>query len=123
MAYLRMREGRDFEIEGLIKSKTEQNRDSFAFNVLLAQSYFKQGKLAEASALYKALIETDPKLSLGYSLAGEIDRQQNRAEVAMQNFQKALELNPMDITALRGLSQLGRGDRVNALLLQSLIPF
>lgn len=123
MAFRRYGEGKDFEIETLLKSKVDQNQNSVAFNLLLAQSYAKQGKLAEARQLYAQLTQAEPKLSLGYSLQGDVALKMQQEEKALELYRKALKVDPYDVTALQGLSRLGRAEGVNELLLQSLLPF
>lgn len=121
MAYLRMREGRDFEIESLIKSKAAENPTSVAFAVLLAHSLTKQSKNMEALQSLDAALKDQKSPSFVNALAGEILEQLKQPAAAQ--YQKALEKNPLDLGAVRGLSRLGEGASISFATYAPFLPF
>lgn len=123
MAYLRLKEGKEIEIENLIKSKAEENRQSLALNVLLGISYMKQGKFRDAESALKPLVETQKAPAFVYSLFGDCMTALGDGKQGIQLYQRALALNPRDLGALRGLAKAGQGASIQWDKFRDLLPF
>ena len=123
LAYLRLKEGKELEIEGLIKDQAKENPKSFAFGALLGLSLMRQGKVEEAIEVYKITSQNYRKLSFVWSWLGEGYAGIKDDAKAIENFTKALRINPHDLVAQKGLMKMGKGNLVNTTALIPMLPF
>ena len=118
--YLRWREGQMNELVETLKDLRE--RGSFALNLMLGKAYWKLRKKEFAEKYAKALIEFSDR-SEGMALSGELlmdlPEKQQEAKAA---FQSALKIDPLDLTALRGMQRISPQAAIQPDLLKKL-PF
>lgn len=67
-----------------------------------AEDYFKRGNYAQTTLELREGLQADPKHSRCHSLLGMVYLQQKQATMAKIHFNKALELDPQNATALEG---------------------
>ena len=60
----------------------------------LGNAYMYQNKIAEATDTFKSLIETAPDNPVGYYRLGVLQRRLRQYDAAMDNFEKAMSINP-----------------------------
>ena len=103
--YLRWKDGQPNELVDALKDL--RDRSGYAINLMLGKSYAKLRRRDLAEKHFRALIESFPNRSEGYSLLGDflIDQPELVAEAKTQ-FQQALKKDPLDILALRGMQHL-----------------
>ena len=65
-----------------------------------------QGKVAEAVEVYKLAVAMYPNSASGYSSLGAAYQKAGQKSLAVQNFRRALELDPQDYFAMDQLSAL-----------------
>lgn len=68
--------------------------------IKLANTYFNFSRFQEAAGLCREIIDIDPGYSRAFILLGKIDLNRNRFNGALENFKRALELEPRN-TALK----------------------
>ena len=102
--------------------KDLRERGSFALNLMLGKAYWKLRKKEFAEKYAKALIEFSDR-SEGMALSGELlmdlPEKQQEAKAA---FQSALKIDPLDLTALRGMQRISPQAAIQPDLLKKL-PF
>ena len=90
----------------------------------LAMQRLQAGQLAEAEAIYRQILETDPDHPEALHYLGVIALQEGRAEDAAGLIERASALNPEDADALNNLGQeyesLGRPDDAVAVYRQAI---
>jgi tetratricopeptide (TPR) repeat protein len=106
MGYHRFKEGRHAEVIELLKELARE-RSSFAVNMLVGKAQLKVGRRDEALKFFEQITAAEPSRSEGWSLLGDLQLQRGQGEEARKNLRNALQRNPGDILALRGLEQLG----------------
>lgn len=106
MGYHRFKEGRHAEVIELLK-ELARDRSSFAVNMLVGKAQLKVGRRDEARKYFEQITAAEPSRSEGWSLLGDLQLQRGQGEEARKNLRNALQRNPGDILALRGLEQLG----------------
>lgn len=86
-------------------------------NALLGNIKIADRQFTVARAIYEDLVRQDPNNPVAYYRLGLIDRSENRLEPALENFNKALEINPnlMDVFSNIISIHAGRGNHKKAL--------
>jgi len=64
----------------------------------VALTHHREGRLAEAEALYREIIATLPDQPDAWHLLGVLDQQRGRADEALVNIGKAIDIRPTDAT-------------------------
>ena len=67
-------------------------------------NYFKSGKYVEAAAEFQALVDSSPEYDYGYFILGLSFLQLGKAQDALNNFQKAIDLNGDKFEYHKGLA-------------------
>ena len=85
--------------------------------LLLGNAYMYQNKIAEADDTFKSLIETAPDNPMGYYRLGVLQRRLHQYDAAMDNFEKAMSINPKLIDVFTNIIrvQAARGEYTPAL--------
>ena len=90
----------------------------YDINFYLAAAYYKNGQLKEAKDTYDAVIDLDSRDAIAYELRGKICLEMGQYEKAMEDFDRAIELEDKDYDMLleiykvletEGYAQAGRG--------------
>ena len=88
--------------------------------VPLAETYRQMGLLDDALEVVQKGLETLPGLGVGYVCLGRIQTQRGALREAEAGFSKALELDPKNVSALKGLARVstlaGKKERARELL-------
>jgi predicted Zn-dependent protease len=106
MAYHRWKEGRFADVIELLKGVNREPK-SYAIPLMLGKAFAKMGRLKEARQQFELMTRNIPDHSDGWAHFGETLLAQKRLEDAKRNLEAALQRDPYDLTALRGLSRLG----------------
>lgn len=87
--------------------------------VSLAESYRQMGLLAEALEVATRGVQALPSFSPGYTVLGRIQVQNGNLDAAAAAFERALLIEPENLTSLKGLARvrMQQGDRAQALKL------
>lgn len=112
LAYVRFREGKDAEVLDLISSRVKEAQDSYAFNLLMGKALARQGKFQLAARHFQQMANKSPDRSDGWALLGEATLASGNDKDATKYFQTALEKNPANLRAMRGLARLGKLDHL-----------
>jgi Tfp pilus assembly protein PilF len=83
--------------------------DHYVSEVLLndlGYEYLEQGKLAAAIAVFRITVEQFPESSNAYDSLGEAYLKNGQRELARQNYQRSLDLDPGNENAAKVLAQL-----------------
>ncbi len=103
------------------KEATFQDFFNLSDDVLLAWAnqgylFYKQGKYEEAEVIFKGLVTLNPKVAYYHTALGSLYEAQERYDEAVEEFNKALEIDENDICALvnRGEISLRKGDVLKA---------
>ena len=123
LAFMKLRDGKEFEIENIIKAKTEANSMNFALNALLGISYLRQNKATSAAKHFKRLTTPHGTISSSWTWLGQSEIELGNEEKGIKYFSKALSINSRDINALNALAKIGAGDKVKTHDLVKLLPF
>lgn len=119
MGYLMWKEGKLAEIVDLLR---DRERSSYAVNLLLGRAQLKLGRTDVAAKHFEGMTLANPARSDGWAWLGDIQLAQGKTDAAAGNFQEALRRDPLDLTALRGLNRMKRGEEALAGL-PKLLPF
>ncbi len=90
----------------LTHGKTHPEFDEKKMNRLLAECYMRMGNLDEACRVYSILAVSDPKEVYPYLQIGKIEQQRGKREKAIQQFEKALTVEPGNVPALKELGKI-----------------
>jgi len=74
----------------------------------IGMEYAKQSKFAEALAALDKAAALDPRFEITYSYRGNVYSMMGNAPKAIEDYRRALEINPEDQTARQGLARLGK---------------
>ncbi len=87
-------------------------------NYYLAAAYYKNGQMKESESTYDAIIDLDSRDAIAYELRGKVRLEMGRYEEAMEDFDRAIELEPKDYDMLleiysvldkEGYAEAGKG--------------
>ncbi len=67
------------------------------FKITLAFKLFQMGRIEEAEELGLEIVKTDDKSSRGFILLGSIEEKKNNIKKALENFEKAMNLEPNNV--------------------------
>lgn len=96
----------------------------FDINYYLAAAYYKNGQLKESEHTYDTIIDLRSRDAIAYELRGKIRLEMGRYEEAMEDFDRAIELEKKDYDMLleiykvlesEGYAEAGKGYLENAL--------
>ena len=109
-------------IEAFLQSLESSNGiiDSMDYDVnyYLAAAYYKDGQLKESESTYDAIIDLDSQDAIAYELRGKVRLEMGQYEAAMEDFDRAIELESKDYDMLleiysvlenEGYGEAGRG--------------
>ncbi|MBI5207051.1 MAG: redoxin domain-containing protein [Candidatus Firestonebacteria bacterium] len=85
--------------EKVAEKKYEPDLDA-GRNYKLAIAVLQRGNIDKAIEYLSVAVQKDPKYPLPYALLGKLYTQTQKTDKAMQNYQKALELDPLDTDTL-----------------------
>jgi len=71
--------------------------ENLQFKITLAFKLFQMGRTEEAEALGREIVEADEKSSGGFILLGSIEEKKDDFKEAVENFEKALRLEPNNV--------------------------
>ncbi len=100
IAYFKLKEGKEAEIEALLLEKTRDNENNFASSVLLGQSYLKQGKYKEAAIAYTQMTKEYSNFSYAWSWLGLSVLSLGNKGQSLDFFKNARKRNPLDSVVL-----------------------
>lgn len=90
----------------------------YDINYYLAAAYYKSGQLKESESTYDSIIDLESQDAIAYELRGKVRLEMGRYEEAMEDFDKAISLEPKDYDMLleiykvlenEGYGEAGRG--------------
>ena len=96
----------------------------YDINYYLAAAYYKNGQLKECETTYDSIIDLDSRDAIAYELRGKVRLEMGRYEEAMEDFDRAIELEEKDYDMLleiykvletEGYGEAGRAYLDNAL--------
>jgi arylsulfatase A-like enzyme/Flp pilus assembly protein TadD len=80
--------------------------DNHHLKINLASELFSQGQLVEAQRLIGEIIKHDPQHTAAYILGGRLEERRGRSAEALRYFEKALELEPANVSLKVGVARL-----------------
>ncbi len=109
------------DLAGLVKyvnARLEQNAGDIEFRDLLAETYTRMAKFADAEKEYRAILERNPRNSSTYEKLLALHLRTGQKTNAVATFEKLIELFPSDTDYLRRLGELhvrdGQPDKAKA---------
>jgi tetratricopeptide (TPR) repeat protein len=119
LAEVLMRTHRADEATTLLEETVKANPSAIGARTALIEAYLAKGDLAAARGAAEQLKTEQPKLPVGWYLAGLIAERQDRREDAEHELEHALQLEPSRVDALAALARLrlGRGQGAQAVAL------
>lgn len=121
-AYLRWKESRYDDVIDLLKGN-ENLKNSFAANILLGKANDKNGNIDLAEKYYQALTVIAPYRSEGWALLGDVRMRQDVQSEAKKLFKISLDKDPNNLTAVKGLEQLGEDIVLSSPIYRKKLPF
>jgi predicted Zn-dependent protease len=118
LGFLRWKEGQFSSLIEVLKDA----RGGFAVDLMLGKAFAKTGRRDEAEKRFRRLTESFPRRSEGFSQLGEIYFSAGRADEAKAQYLKAIQVDPLDLVAWRGLDRLGNDTKLTPELRRNL-PF
>lgn len=111
-------------VEALNDSNGVPDSMDYDINYYLAAAYYKNGQLKESEETYDTIIDLKSREAIAYELRGKIRLEMGRYEEAMEDFDRAIELEDEDYEMLleiykvlesEGYAEAGRGYLEHAL--------
>lgn len=87
-------------LEALDSSNGILDSMDYDINYYLAAAYYKNGQLKESENTYNAIIDLDSRDAIAYELRGKIRLELGKYEDAMEDFDRAIELEEKDYDML-----------------------
>lgn len=106
--------------DGVIKEATYLNQlspDNPYYLIILAQNFLEQGNVPRAEQLFKRILINSPRIAKAHKGLGDISFDKGDYEKAEKHYQKAIDIEPSDISTLNqlALTLVKKGQYANAL--------